>query len=105
MLNSFCGTVRYEYPHKGSKFDPSHFQYLSFSFGQFPGLVPCKKLGNHRKSYMVVHENVKVIESSIEVYGNIQVIIRPYYSMIPCKSYTVLKYGHSMEKHALILLD
>ena len=54
-----------------------------------PGLLPYKKQGNHRKSYMVVYENIKVIESSIEVYGNMQVIRRPYYSMIPCKSYTV----------------
>ena len=38
---------------------------------------------------MMVYENIKVIESTIEVYGNIQVIKRPYYSMIPYKSYTV----------------
>ena len=38
---------------------------------------------------MVVYENMKVIESSIEVYGNMQVIKKPYYSMILCKSYTV----------------
>ena len=54
-----------------------------------PGLPPYKKQGNHRKSYMVMYENMKVIESSIEVYGNMQVIKRPYYGMIPCKSYTV----------------
>ena len=38
---------------------------------------------------MVIYKNIKVIESSIEVYGNMQVIERPNYSMIPCKSYTV----------------
>ena len=38
---------------------------------------------------MVIYENMKVIESSIDVYGNLQVIKNPYYSMIPCKSYTV----------------
>ena len=32
---------------------------------------------------------MEVIESTIEVYGNMQVIKRPYYSVIPCKSYTV----------------
>ena len=36
-----------------------------------------------------MHDNMKVIESATEVYGNMQVIKRPYYSMIPCKSYTV----------------
>ena len=38
---------------------------------------------------MVINENIKAIESTIEVYGNMQVINRPYYSKIPCKSYTV----------------
>ena len=53
------------------------------------GLPQYKKEGNHRKSSMVVYENMKVIESSIEVYGNMQVLKSPYYSMIPCKLYTV----------------
>ena len=35
-----------------------------------PGLPPYKKQENHRKSYMVFYENMKVIESSTEVYGN-----------------------------------
>ena len=48
---------------------------------------------------------MKFLESSIEVYGNMQVIKRPYYSMIPWKSYTVPQYDHSMEKHARILSD
>ena len=39
---------------------------------------------------MVIYENIRVIESTIEVYGNMQVIKIPYYSMIKCKSYTVL---------------
>ena len=34
---------------------------------------------------MVFYENIKVIESTIEIYGNMQDIKRPYYSMIPCK--------------------
>ena len=38
---------------------------------------------------MVIYENIKVIESTTEVYGNMQVMKRPYYSVIPCKSYTV----------------
>ena len=38
---------------------------------------------------MVIYEDNKVIEGTIEVYGNMQVIKRPYYIMIPCKSYTV----------------
>ena len=38
---------------------------------------------------VVIYENIKVIESAIEVYGNMQVIKKPYYSMNPCKSYTV----------------
>ena len=37
-----------------------------------PGVPPYKKQGNHRKSYMVIYGNMKVIESSIEVYGNMQ---------------------------------
>ena len=43
-----------------------------------PGLPPYKKHGNHRKSFMVIYENIKVIESTIEVSGNMQVIKRPY---------------------------
>ena len=54
-----------------------------------PGLLPYKKQGNHRKLYMVIYENMKVIESSIEVYDNMLVIKKPYYNMILCKSYTV----------------
>ena len=54
-----------------------------------PELPSYKKQGNHRKSSMVINENSKVIESILEVDGNMQVIKRPYYSMIPCKSYTV----------------
>ena len=38
---------------------------------------------------MVIYENINFIESAIEVYGNMQVIKRPYYSMIPFKSYTL----------------
>ena len=38
---------------------------------------------------LVIYKNIEVIESTIEVYGNMQVIKRPYYSMIPYKSYTV----------------
>ena len=41
-----------------------------------PGLSPYKKQGNHRKSYMVIYENMKVIERSIEVYCSMQVIKR-----------------------------
>ena len=55
----------------------------------FPGSAPYKKQGNHRKSYMVIYENIQVTEITIEIYGNMRVIKRPYYSMIPCKSYTV----------------
>ena len=54
-----------------------------------PGFTNIQKQGNHRKSYMVIYENIKVIESAIESYGNIQVMKRPYYSIIPWKSYTV----------------
>ena len=54
-----------------------------------PGLTTIQKHGNHRKSHMVTYENIRVMESSIEVYGDMQIIKRPYYSMIPCKSYTV----------------
>ena len=54
---------------------------------------------------MVIYENIRVIERAIDVYGNMQVMQRPYYCMIPCKSYAVLKYGHSMEGHAKILSD
>ena len=52
-------------------------------------LPPYKKHGNHGKSYIVIYGNIKVKESSIEVSGNMQVMKRPYYSIIPCKSYTV----------------
>ena len=38
---------------------------------------------------MVIYGNIKVIESAIEVYGNMQVIKRPELSMIPWNSYTV----------------
>ena len=54
---------------------------------------------------MVINENIKVIESNIEVYGYVKLIKRPYYSMISCKSYSVPQYGHSMETHALMLSD
>ena len=54
---------------------------------------------------MVIYENIKVIESTIEVYGSIQVIKRPHYSMTLCKSYSLPLYGHSMERHARILSD
>ena len=54
---------------------------------------------------MVIHENIKVIKSTIEVYGNLQVMKRPYYSMIHCKSYTAPWSGHSMEKQARILSE
>ena len=53
------------------------------------GLPAYKKRGYHRKSYMVIYQNVKVIESTIAVYDNMQIIKRPYYAMIPCKLYTV----------------
>ena len=42
----------------------------------YPCLPPLKNQGNHKKSYMVIYENMPVIK-------------RPYYSMILCKSYTV----------------
>ena len=68
----------------------NHFKKIEmFTFAFYPGFPPYEKHGNHRKSYMVINENIKVTENSIEVYGNMQVIKRPYYSMIPCKSYTV----------------
>ena len=38
---------------------------------------------------MVIYENIKVIEITIEVYGNMKVIKWIYYSIIPCKSHTV----------------
>ena len=53
---------------------------------------------------MVIYENIQVIESAIEVYGNMRVIERPYYCMILCKSYTVPYYGQSIEKHTQSLL-
>ena len=37
-----------------------------------------RKQGNHRKLYMVIYENMKVVENSIEVYGNMQVIKRDH---------------------------
>ena len=37
------------------------------------GLPPYKTQGNHRKSSMVIYENIKDIESTIEIYGNMQV--------------------------------
>ena len=70
-----------------------------------PGFTTIQKTGKSLKVIYLVYENMKVIESSIEVYGNMQVIKRPYYSMIPCKSYTVPEYGHSMGKHAQIFSD
>ena len=39
-----------------------------------PGFNTIKKHGSHRKSYMVIYENIKVIENATEVYGNMQVI-------------------------------
>ena len=54
----------------------------------YPSLPPYKKQGDHRKSYAVIYENTKVMESTIKVDGNMQVIKRQYYSEIPCKSYT-----------------
>ena len=42
-----------------------------------PGLPPYKKQGNHRKScMMMIYEDMKVIENSIEVHGNMQAIKR-----------------------------
>ena len=35
---------------------------------------------------MVIYENIEVIKSTIEVYGNMPVIEKPYYSRIPYKS-------------------
>ena len=54
-----------------------------------PGAPPYKKQGSHRKSYMVMYENIEVIESTIKIYGKMQVIKRSYCSMNPCNSYTV----------------
>ena len=31
---------------------------------------------------MVMYENIKIIESTIELYGNMQVIKRPYYTVV-----------------------
>ena len=62
---------------------------LNFDEIVFPGLPQYKNHGNHRKSYMVIYENNKVIESAVEVYGNKQVVKRPYCSMIQCDTYTV----------------
>ena len=41
----------------------SHFT-LIWSLPGFPGLPPYKKHGNYSKSYMVIYENIKVIESA-----------------------------------------
>ena len=50
----------------------------SFPWINFPGLPPYKKKhGNHRKSYMVIYENIEVIEKAREVYGDMQVRKRP----------------------------
>ena len=49
---------------------------------------------------MVIYENMKVIASSIEEYGNMQLIKKQRCSTIPCKSQTGSYYGHCMEKHA-----
>ena len=43
----------------------------------YPGLPPYEKHGKHRKSNLVIHENIKAVKSVIEVYGNMQVIKRP----------------------------
>ena len=39
---------------------------------------------------MVIYENIIVMESAIEIYGNMQVLKRWKCSMIQCKSYAVL---------------
>ena len=54
---------------------------------------------------MVIYGNIKVKESATEVYGDMKVIKRPYFRLVPWKSYTVPEYGHSMEKHARVLSD
>ena len=76
-FQTFSTTLQYL---QGSKLNVNHDQSRVYHH---------TKTGNHRKSYMVIYENMKVIECSIEVYGNMQVIKSPYYSMIPWKSYTV----------------
>ena len=53
----------------------------------------------------MIYENLKVIGSSIEIYGNMVVIKRPYYSSIPWKSYTEPYYGDFLEKHAQFFLN
>ena len=42
-----------------------------------PGLPPYKRNGNHRQSIMVIFENIKITESAMEVYGNMQVMKSP----------------------------
>ena len=82
------------------------FLFYKGAFHNFPTLEPSgfttiqKKQGNHRKSYMVIYENIKLIESTIEVYGNTQVIKRPWYDSIQIMHCTY--YSHGMEKHARI---
>ena len=36
-----------------------------------------KKHENHRNLYMILHGNLKVIESYVEVYGKMQAMKRP----------------------------
>ena len=40
---------------------------------RYKALPPYKKHGTHRKSYMVIFQNIKVMESAIEIYGNMPV--------------------------------
>ena len=62
-------------------------QHIQCTNGKaLPGSAPYKNRGNHRKSYMVIYENIKIIESTIEVYGNMQVIKRRSHVMVACKS-------------------
>ena len=51
-----------------------HFHFEKLEENIYPSLPPYKKRRNHRKSYMVIYENIKVIQSTIEVYGNTKVI-------------------------------
>ena len=60
----------------GSRKNGERKQHFTFIFAS-PGLPPYKKHGNHRKSYMVIYENTKVVESTIEDFGNMQVIKSP----------------------------
>ena len=55
-----------------------------------PSLPLYKKQRNHRKSYMVIYENIKVIESTIEVYGNMHAIKRLYYTVVSEKKGTFI---------------